>query len=367
MDRDNNIPLTEPYLPPGTHEKVSEVLDSGYLTEGPVTEEFETAVADYVGVPHALAVTSATTGLELALRALEIGPGDEVIVPDYTHPATASVVRIVGADLVLVDVDPETMLMDYDAAGGAITDRTAAILPVSQFGNPLDWDRLDAIREEHGIPIIEDAACALGAEYRGSKVGTQADIAVFSLHPRKFITTGEGGIVVTDDDAWADWMWSYKHFGMVRSDSRSGTQFIRIGTNYKMSNILAAVGLVQMDHIDEMLSRRIELAENYLEMLEDEAGFCPQKVTPGGKHNYQTFCGHVEGRDGILHRLRPNGIEVQIGTYALHQHEAYEESDHCRIHGELDGSRYACDHCLALPLYHQMDPQKQRTTVESLE
>jgi dTDP-4-amino-4,6-dideoxygalactose transaminase len=362
-----NIPLTQPHVPDGTLEKIREVLDSGYLTEGPVTEEFENAVAEYVGVPYALAVTSGMTGLELALRAMEVGPGDEVVVPDYTHPATASAVRLVGANLVLVDVDPETMLIDYEAAEAAITERTAVILPVSQFGNPLDWDRLDAIRDDHAVPILEDAACALGAEYRGEKVGSQADITVFSFHPRKFITTGEGGVVATANEDWAEWMWSYKHFGKGKAASRPGSQFERIGTNYKMSDILAAVGLSQMQRVEEMLARRIELAERYIDMLSDRPGFAFQRTTRHGQHSYQTFCGHVENRDEILNRLRPDGIEVQIGSYALHRHPAYEESAHCRHCGDLDGSTYAYEHCLALPLYHQMTEEEQRITVESLD
>ena len=146
------------------------------------------------------------------------------------------------------------MLIDYDRIGDAITDKTRAIIPVSGFGNPLDYDRLSEIKQRYGVYVIEDAACSIGAEYKEVKVGNQADISVFSLHPRKFITTGEGGLITTNNPEWADRMVSYKHFGMGVHQSRLSTDFVRIGTNYKLSNILAALGLGQMAKIDELLA-----------------------------------------------------------------------------------------------------------------
>ncbi len=360
------IPLIKPYLPPGTEEKVREVLDSGYLTEGPVTREFEQAVADYVGVLHAIAVTSCTTGLELALRALGIGRGDEVIAPAYTHPGTVAVVNIVGARIVLVDIDPDTMLIDYDAVEEALSERTKAILPVSQFGNPLNYDCLNALKEKHKLYIVEDAACALGAEFKGQKTGAQADISVFSLHPRKFITTGEGGIVTTGNADWAHWMASYKHFGMDENVSRRQSCFERIGTNYKLSNLQAALGVVQMHHIDELLSQRQVLARRYSELLQEVPGITLPSVTGHGKHSYQTFCVLVDERDAVMQALRSRGIEAQIGTYALHRHPAYAESEFCRHAGNLENSDYAFDHCLALPLFHEMTEEQQDCVVAEL-
>jgi perosamine synthetase len=342
------------------------VLDSGFLTEGPVTRKFEEAVRDYLGCRHALAVSSCTTGLEMALRAQGIGPGDEVIVPDYTYPATADVVAIVGARIVLVDICRDTMLIDYDALEAAITDRTRAVIPVSLFGNPLDYDRLFAIKEKYGLAVVEDAACALGAEFKGLKVGNHADLAVFSCHPRKFITTGEGGVIVTDNLDWAEWMDSYKHFGMSRSDSREGTIFARIGTNYKLSNLLAAVGLGQMQKIDELLARRIELADNYVTMLKGISQITLPQTTESGKHSWQSFCIFIEHRDAVMEDLRQNGIEVQIGTYALHLHPPFFASATCRHSGDLSASKYAFDHCLTLPLYHDLTPEDQDTVVREL-
>jgi len=275
------IPLIKPFMNQEIKDRVCEVLDSGYLTEGPVTREFEESFRAYIGCRHALAVTSCTTGLEMALRALGVGPGDEVIVPDYTYPATADAVAIVGATTVIVDVRPDTMLIDCDAVEAAITPRTKAVIPVSIFGNPLDYDRLNRIRERYGLYLVEDAACSIGAEFRDIKVGNHADISVFSLHPRKFLTTGEGGIITTDNRQWADWMLSYKNFGIGVRESRLTTRFERIGTNYKMSNILAAVGLVQMKYVEELLEERIRLSGNYIELLKQLPGVTLVHRRPG--------------------------------------------------------------------------------------
>lgn len=360
------IPLIKPYITQEIKDKVCQVLDSGFLTEGQVTREFEETVRNYLGCGQALAVTSCTTGLEIALRALELGPGDEVILPDYTFPATADVVAIVGATPVIVDISPETMLIDYDALEQAITPRTGAIIPVSLFGNPLDYDRLLAIKEKSGLYLVEDAACALGAEFKGVKVGNQADLTVFSFHPRKFITTGEGGVVTSNNPRWVAWMNSYKHFGMGIHESRLITNFERIGTNYKLSNVLAAIGLCQMQKIEELLARRIALAEHYISLLKSNPQVKIPQTTAQGKHSRQSFCIYIDNRDEIMRRMRETGIEVQIGTYALHLHPAFAHSQNCRLTGDLHNSQYAFSHSLTLPLYHDMAVEDQLTVVNEL-
>jgi perosamine synthetase len=360
------VPLIKPFVTQEVKDKVCEVLESGYLTEGPVTHEFEAAVRSYVGCGHAVATTSCTTGLEMALRCLGIGPGDEVIVPDYTYPATASVVSIVGATVVIVDVDPSTLLIDYAALEAAITPRTRAVIPVSLFGNPLDFDRLTAIKQQYKIFIVEDAACALGASFKGVRVGNLADISVFSLHPRKFITTGEGGMVTTNDDDWAAWLESYKHFGMARATAGERVVFERIGTNYKLSNVQAAIGLVQMRHIDELLARRLELADRYVELF-GPAGCVQMPVTtPGGAHSRQTFCVLVHDRDRIMKMLRQEGMEVQIGTYALHMHPAFADRADVVVRGDMAGACLAYDRCLSLPLFHDLRADEQAMVASRL-
>ena len=360
------IPLIKPVITDALKARVCQVLDSGYLTEGPVTKAFEQSVADYTGAAHAIAVTSCTTGLELALRAIGVGPGDEVIVPDYTYPATASVVMILGATCVIVDVDPRTMLMDFGALEAAITPRTKVVMPVSLFGNPVDADRLAALKAKHGFFTVEDAACSLGAEFGGKRVGALADMTVFSFHPRKFITTGEGGMVLTDNAEWAAWMESYKHFGMGSSPTREGTSFLRVGTNYKLSNVLAAIGLAQMDMVDELLAERRALAARYDELLAAAPGVVLPPTTPGGRHSYQSYIVFVPERDRFLTSIRAKGVEVQIGTYSLHMHEAFQNGPLCRLEGKMQDSRFAYDHALALPLFHGMTAEEQGYVVEML-
>ena len=360
------IPLIKPYITGEIKARVCDVLDSGYLTEGPVTRELEAHFRAHTGAPYAIAVCNCTVGLEMALRAMGVGPGDEVVVPDYTYPATASAAAIVGAKIVLVDVSPDTMLMDCDALEAAFTPRTKAVIPVSIFGNPLDYDRLNDIRSRRGVKILEDAACSIGAAYRGRKVGDWADISVFSLHPRKFITTGEGGMVTTRDEGWAEWMESYKHFGMGLSATREGTVFARIGTNYKLSNIQAAVGVVQMRDVEMLLARRRELAERYTAMLSGMAGVRLPAVVAGGIHAHQSYCVFVEERDRIMAAMRQAGIEVQIGSYALHLHPAYQEGVACRWGGSLANSKRVFRECLALPLFHDLSETDQDAVVEEL-
>ncbi|MDD5673981.1 MAG: DegT/DnrJ/EryC1/StrS family aminotransferase [Chitinivibrionales bacterium] len=360
------IPLIKPYITQEVKDKVCAVLDSGYLTEGPVTQEFEQCVRDYIGCKHAIAVTSCTTGLELALRALGVGPGDEIIVPDYTYPATADVVSIVGATVVIVDIIRDTMLIDYAALEKAVTPRTKAIIPVSLFGNPLDYDRLKKIAAQHNLKIIEDAACALGASYQGAKVGNFADITVFSLHPRKFITTGEGGIIATNDSALAEWMGSYKHFGMGIAPDRLATQFERIGTNYKLSNVLAAIGFVQMRHINKLLNQRIKLSGAYCELLMGNAEIIIPQTTHNGIHSRQSFCVYVKDRDLIIKKMREAGVETQIGTYCLHKQKAFLRNDRCRIVGEMPESKYAFENCLTLPLFDELTEENQKYITANL-
>lgn len=363
------IPLIRPIITEETKRRVNEVLDSGFLTEGAVTRELETVVAKYLGVGHCLGVTSCTTGLEMALRCLGVAAGDEVIVPDYTYPATASAVALLGATPVVVDVDPSTMLVDHGALEESITPATKAVIPVSLFGNPLNYEELALLKKKYGFFILEDAACSFGAEYRGQKVGSRsscADITVFSCHPRKFITTGEGGLVVTDNDEWAEWMLSFKHFGMGVHESRLSTSFDRIGTNLKLSNILAAVGLSQMSMVEELLERRRFLAARYAEALRAVAGISIPSITEGGLHSYQTFCVHVDERDRIMQSMRNKGVEVQIGTYSLHMHRAFNANERVRIVGNMEGSLQSFRRTLALPLYHEMTLEEQDVVVDTL-
>ena len=362
------IPLARPYINKEAIDKVAEVLRTGYLTEGPVTKEFEEAIAKYVNVKYAISFTSNTTGMETVLRAIGVGKGDEVIVPNYTYPATASVVYIVGADPVLVDVDPETANIDYSKIEKAITEKTKAILPVSLFGNPLDYDELNRIKEKHNLYIIEDAACSIGSGYNNTMTGSLADASVFSFHPRKFITTGEGGIVTTNDPRIAEFCKSYKNFGMKTKieDGKLVTDsstFNIIGTNYKLSNIQSALGLSQMKIIDRLLEERRSLAKRYDESLKNMNGVIILKTTKKGNHSYQSYCIIIEDRDKIMVEMRKKGIEVQIGSIVLDEHQAFKDT---RNLGDLKNSRMLGKRCMALPLYNGMTEEEQDIVVQEL-
>ncbi|MFQ5659746.1 MAG: DegT/DnrJ/EryC1/StrS family aminotransferase [Gammaproteobacteria bacterium] len=360
------IPLIKPFINQAIRDRVLEVLDSGFITEGRITRELEEAFIHYTGASYAIAFTSCTTGLETALRALDIGPGDEVIVPDFTYPATANVVNIVGATTVIVDINPETMLINYSDMEKAITSSTRATIPVSIFGNPLDYDQLNLIKGEYGIHIIEDAACSIGATFRGKRVGQLADISVFSMHPRKFITTGEGGMLTTDNNEWADWIESFKHFGIDITVSNNTAKFQIMGANYKLSDILSSIGVEQMRLIDELFRKRIGLAGHYRQLIEGIPSIKIPVTTPFGKHSYQSFCIFINNRDGVIKDMRKKGIEVQIGTYALHQHPAFSTQTNCRLHGDMNGSSYAAGHTLTLPLFHDLSHEDQIYIVQQL-
>jgi perosamine synthetase len=311
--------LIEPVVGKEELQIIRKVLDSGWLTEGPMTREFETKLAEFVGANHAVAMNNCTTALELALRVLRIGHGDEVIIPDFTHPATGNIVKWVGATPILVDVDSSTYNIDAEEVEKAITKKTKCIMPVSWGGNPLNIQPLNELKEKHNLHIIEDAACSLGAEYNGTKTGTMADITCFSFHPRKIITTGEGGMAVTDRQIYAEEIRALKKFGMTKTDGE--TKFTHFGTNYKLSDILGAVGVKQMEKVDKIINKRIELANYYNDLLVEVDSIRAPEKRKNTKHVYQTYAAYIEkdrSRDKLIADLRKKNIETQIGTYALH-------------------------------------------------
>lgn len=362
--RRKRIKLIEPVIGKEEIRNVGKVLRSGWLTEGPRTQELEERIKQYVGVNYAVATTSCTTAIELALRALQVGPGDEVIVPDFTHPATGNMVRWVGATPVLVDVDLFSHNVDPKEAEKAITKKTRCILPVSWGGNPLEIKPLDELKEKHGLSIVEDAACSLGAEFDGKKTGTMADISCLSFHPRKIITTGEGGMAVTDDATYAKRIGHLKKFGMETAGGE--ITFTGDGTNYKLSDVLAAIGIAQMDKIEAIIKRRIELAKGYGELLSNVDSVRPPENKKNVKHTYQTYAVYIEKdgtRDRIIDDLRRKDIETQIGTYSLHLQPNYKRAKKV---GKLERAEKLYRNLLALPMCHSMTKADQEYVVSEL-
>jgi perosamine synthetase len=297
--------------------------------------ELEAALAEAVGTAHAAVVSSGTAALHLALLALEIGPGDEVVVPAYTFPATANVVELCGARAVLADVDPETFLLDTAAVAAAVTPSTRAVMAVHLFGRPVAWEALQTSVPQE-VVLIEDAAGALGARYRGTPCGALGVAACLSFHPRKIVTTGEGGAVTTDEAALDAAVRRLRHHGWVSLGDMPSPGF-----NYRLPDLLCAIGVPQVARLDELLAARERVAGWYTERLE------PLLLTPraaeGDRHGWQAYVVQLERRDDALDALRQEGIEAQIGTWAVHRLEPY------RRQGSFPGADRAFERALALP------------------
>jgi len=340
---------------------LKQVLESGNLVEGQMVRAFEDEARRIIGCKHAIACTSATAGLELALW-MDAPPGSEVIVPDFTHPATALAVIRSGMIPVLVDVDIETWNVTAEHIRKAWTKNTVAAVPVSIFGNPIEYEPIWDLAQEYGFLLIEDAACSFGSEYKDCKVGSLADVSVFSFHPRKVFATGDGGLITTDDKYFAKAIRQYKRFGIDEDGQFSG-----LGTNYRMPEIVGAVAYAQISRAAEIVEARRRRAQIYCELLADVDGVRTQRITEGGESNYQALCVLIdEGvvkRNRIMHEMRERGIEVQIGTYALHQLPAFRDTK--RI-GYLTNSQCLYESLLALPLHNRLTNDDQCCVVREL-
>lgn len=331
--------------------EIKEVFDSKYLVHGDKVEEFEELIRKYLNVNHAIAVSSGTAALHLAMVALDISHDTEVIVPDYTFPATSNVVEIVGATTKFVDIELDSLCIDAGKIENRITNRTKAIIPVHEFGQSCDMDRILSIAKKYDLKVVEDAACALGTEFMGKKVGTLGDIGCFSLHPRKAITTGEGGIVVTNNDALADKIKLLRNHGLSYTNGKP--QFVTPGFNYRMTNIQGAIGVAQFKKLESINKRRLEIAEQYNEMLSSISGIRLPEEKAYGKHVWQTY--HIIldkkfNRDNIINSLKLRGIETNFGAYAVHEQPYYMEKYAC-LDNEYPNAIYAHKSGIALPLY----------------
>jgi perosamine synthetase len=319
---------------------LAEVIESGQLTMGPRVEEFESALAAAVGTAHAAVVSSGTAALHLALLALDVGAGDEVIVPAYTFPATANVVELCGARAVLVDIDSHTFNVDPAAVAAAVTPRTRALFVVHLFGRPAEWEALQtAVPQE--VALVEDAAGALGAHYRGSPCGALGVAACLSFHPRKIVTTGEGGAVTTDEAALDAVVRRLRHHGWATPGEMPAPGF-----NYRLPDLLCALGTPQVARLEELLQARERVAGWYEDRLESLVE--TPRAAEGDRHGWQAYVVQLDRRDEALAGLRAQGIEAQIGTWALHRLEPY------RSQGPYPGADRAFERALALPFHTRL-------------
>jgi perosamine synthetase len=354
--------LSTPSIDESVIEAVNAVLRSGQLVYGAQGQRFEAMLQDFLGVRHAIVVSSGTAALHLALVALGIGPGDAVLIPNFTFPATGNVVRLVGAHPVLVDVDPSTYCVTPDSVAAAIDawrgpQPLRAFIPVHEFGHPADMRALLPLARYHGLKIVEDAACAIGATEHGKACGTHGDIGCWSLHPRKTLTTGEGGIISTDDDALAAKLRLLRNHGMVRQPQ--GIRFDEPGYNLRLTDIQSAMGLVQLPHLPHWIDQRRSLAAHYRQALAPmvSAGLMALPANHPG-HSWQTFMVVLRAdidRATLICDLAEEGVETNLGAQCLSMQPAFEDIQPLPVTVHAS-SLYR--HGLALPFCESYGPQQ---------
>jgi perosamine synthetase len=370
-----NVPITKPSLGDEEARAPYESIKSGWVTQGPKVAEFEKAVASYVGAKHGIATTSCTTGLHLALVTAGVGPGDEVIVPSFTFIASANAILYTGATVVFAEIDPRTYNIDPNDIEHRISSKTKAIMPVDQIGMTADMDAINAIAKKHGIDVVEDAAPTIGSEYKGRKTGSNAHQTVFSFHPRKVITTGEGGMITTDDDALADRARKLRAHGMSVSDLDRHKadrviieEYNELGFNYRMTDIQASIGLVQLRRLPELLKTRIEKAHRYDRELPGIKGLEIPFVPPYATHTYQSYCLRLTkdcrlDRETLMTNLLHRGVATRRGVMASHLEKTYVD----RIGKvSLPITEEATEHTMLIPLFATMTDEEQTYVIDAL-
>ena len=388
-----NIPITKPIFDDKEKTAISEVLDSGWVVQGPKVKEFEELFTNFTSASHSRAVTSCTTALHLSLVALAVGRGDKVIVPSFTYIASANAVEYTGAEVVFCDIDLRTFNIDTAKAEELLKADKAikAIMPVHLFGLPANMEAVITLAKEYGLRVIEDAACALGSRIDGRHVGTFGATGCFSFHPRKAITTGEGGMITTNDNELDKKLSSLRDHGAGKSDlerhkGKGGSllpDFNELGYNYRMTDLQGAIGVVQMEKAEEIITGRINIARRYDEALKDIKGLLTPYVPEGYTHSYQSYvsiftCGKDTAtltkedidalnikRNEFMERLEAKGIATRQGTHAVHTLGFYK--DKYSLGDEDFLSSYAADRLsVTLPLYATMTDEEFSYVIENI-
>ena len=344
------IQLAKPYIPERAISSVVEVIQSGRLVQGEWVLKFEQVLKDYIGAGHAVLVSSCTAALHLALVAAGVKPGDEVILPAFTFPATANVVELVGAKPIFVDIDLEDYCIAPYRIKEKISAKTKAIMPVHEFGQPADMETIIDIAGRYGLKIIEDAACALGSEYKGKKIGNFGIAGCFSFHPRKAITTGEGGLIVTNDEKVADRLRIMRNHGIVLTNQK--IDFVEAGFNFRMTEMQAALGYNQLEHMNAMIDHRKMIAMAYNESLSSIQWIRLPRILENRKMVFQSY--HIlfeqpYQRGQAMAALKSNGIESNIGAYALNG-LSYYKSKYCLKDDDFPNAVSAYRRGLVLPM-----------------
>ncbi|MBD3308789.1 aminotransferase class I/II-fold pyridoxal phosphate-dependent enzyme [candidate division KSB3 bacterium] len=363
------IPITKPHLTSEDAQAAYETILSGWVTQGPKVQEFEERFAAYVGAKYAVAVSSCTAALHLAMIVAGIGPGDEVICPSFSFIATANSIKYAGATPVFADIEPNTYNLDLADVEKRITPNTKAVLLVHQMGMPADIDAFRALCDAYHVQLIEDAACAIGSSYKGRKIGSHSDLVCFSFHPRKVISTGDGGMITTPHEAYAQRLKLLRHHGMSVSD-RTRHQaktviiedYVEVGYNYRMTDIQASVGITQLEKLDWLVEERRKIAFEYLDALQDLPCLRLPYEPDGYRSNYQSFSIYLQpscrmSRNECMQRLLEAGIATRPGIMIAHRTTAYKS-----LPVQLPISERVSDNSIILPLYVPM-PAEARTSV----
>jgi len=362
------IPVIRPLLGAEEAAAAAEAIMSGWVAQGPRVAEFEAAFAEATGSGHAVAVSSCTAGLHLAMIAAGVGGGDEVVVPSLSFIATANAARYVGAEPVFADVDPATLNLTPATVEPLLTERTRAVILVDQAGVPADLDAMRALCDPRGITVVEDAACAAGATYHGRQAGARAILAAFSFHPRKLLTTGEGGMIITPDPDLAARLRRLREHGMDASAAARHAahqpvieHYLEVGYNYRMTDVQAAIGLVQLRRLGDIVTQRRQLAQRYRRLLGQIPGLAMIADPDYGSTNFQSFWVVLPDefavtRNELLQRLADAGVSARRGIMAAHLEPAYADRGH-GLH--LPVTERLSSSSLILPLFHQLTQDEQ--------
>jgi dTDP-4-amino-4,6-dideoxygalactose transaminase len=369
------IPIAKPYLTENDAQAAYDAIMSGWITQGPRVQEFEEKFAAYTGAKHAVAVSNCTTGLHLAMIVAGIQAGDEVICPSMSYIATANSIMYMGATPVFAEVHPETYNLDVADAERRITSKTKAILLVHQIGMPADIDAFSALCKKYNLILIEDAACAAGSSYQGKKIGSHSDLVCFSFHPRKVISTGDGGMVTTNNDAYAERMKLLRQHGMsVNAGARHGAtkiifeDHLEVAYNYRMTDIQAAVGIQQLAKLDWIVEERRKIAARYLTELADIDCIRLPREESGYFTNWQSFSIYLKenalmSRNELMQALLDKGIASRRGVMTSHRETAYK----AMCAGlSLPRTEEACDRSIIIPLYVPMEANDVSTVIHAL-